>query len=112
LDTHSKTIPYFKTKTQADILVRRPNTALSPCGHSLLTATLRLPMIYGERDRQYTPSQLATVMAKQTNVQLGNGKNLVEPVYIGNAAMAHLLAAKPCSHHQKRTSLWQAKHST
>ena len=91
---NSKTIPYFKAKALADTLVREANSPLDSQGRGLLTATLRLPLVYGERDTQYIPSQLAALQAGQTKVQLGNGKNRIQPVYAGNVADAHILAAK------------------
>ena len=93
-EPNSKAIPYMKAKAQADIAVREANTPLGSQGNGLLTATLRLPLVYGERDTQYIPSQLNAVKAKQTKVQLGNGKNQIQPVYAGNVAIAHILAVK------------------
>ena len=93
-EQNSKTIPYFKAKSLADTMVREANAPLAHDGQDLRTATLRLPMVYGERDNQYIPSQLAALQQGQTRVQLGNGKNLVEPVYVGNVATAHILTAK------------------
>ena len=37
---------------------------------------------------------MQTAEAGQTKIQLGDNKNLVEPIYVGNVATAHLLAAK------------------
>jgi len=51
-------------------------------------------MVYGERDTQYIPAQLNALKNGQTKVQLGNGKNKVQPTYAGNAAIAHILAAQ------------------
>ncbi|MCJ1376667.1 hypothetical protein MMC20_007911 [Loxospora ochrophaea] len=93
-DQTSKAIPYFKAKALADTLVREANTPPGHSGKSLRTATLRLPMVYGERDGQYIPGQLKALQAGQTGMQLGDGKNLCEPVYVGNVATAHVLAAK------------------
>lgn len=90
----AKVIPYMKAKTVADILVREANTPTDSQGRGLLTAAIRLAMVYGERDTQYIPGQLAAVMEKQTKVQLGDGKNFVEPTYVGNVATAHILTAK------------------
>ena len=90
----SKTFAYYKAKAVADTMVTRANTPLSATGKGLLTASLRLPMVYGERDQQCIPGQLDTFKKGQTNIQLGDGSNMVEPVYAGNAATAHLLAAK------------------
>lgn len=54
---------------------------LRPCG------------MLGERDMQLL-YRLATVMRNgQTNVQLGDNANLIDYVYVGNVADAHLLAA-------------------
>ena len=90
----SKTIPYFKTKALADTLIREANSPLDHQGKGLLTATLRLPWVYGERDSQAIPGMLKTAEEGQTKIQLGDNKNYVEPTYVGNAATAHLLTAK------------------
>ena len=92
-DQDSKTIPYFKTKALADILTREANAPINNDGRGLLTATLRLSFVYGERDNQTIPGMLKTAEEGQTKIQLGDNKNLVEPTYIGNIATAHLLAA-------------------
>ena len=84
----SKTIPYWLSKAAADKLVRASTS------EQLATVTLRLPVIYGERDNQFIPAQLAAYRNKQTGVQLGDNKNLTDQVYAGNAATAHVLAAK------------------
>ncbi|CAD6572506.1 MAG: hypothetical protein ASARMPRED_005421 [Alectoria sarmentosa] len=90
----SKTIPYFKAKALADTLTCEANFPLDRQNKGLLTATLRLPWVYGERDNQAIPGMLKTAEEGQTKIQLGDNKNLVEPTYVGNAATAHLLAAK------------------
>ena len=90
----SKTTPYFKTKALADRLTRQANLPLDHQGRGLLTATLRLAWVYGERDNQSMPSMLQTLEKGQTKIQLGDNKNFVEPTYAGNVATAHLLAAK------------------
>ena len=92
-DQDSQTIPYFKAKALADILTREANSPLNLEGRGLLTATLRLPFVYGERDSQTIPGMLKTAEAGQTKIQLGNNKNLVEPTYVGNVSAAHLLTA-------------------
>lgn len=92
-DQDSKTIPYFKTKALADILTREANSPINNEGRGLLTATLRLPFVYGERDNQTIPGMLKTAEEGQTKIQLGDNMNLIEPTYIGNVATAHILAA-------------------
>ncbi|CAF9906203.1 hypothetical protein IMSHALPRED_004129 [Imshaugia aleurites] len=90
----SRTTPYHKAKTLADTLTREANSPLDQQGRGLLTATLRLPWVYGERDNQAIPGMLKTAEHGQTKIQLGDNTNLVEPTYVGNVATAHLLAAK------------------
>jgi sterol-4alpha-carboxylate 3-dehydrogenase (decarboxylating) len=93
-DEKSKTFPYYQAKSLADMMVLRANKPLSANGEGLLTASLRLPMCYGERDTQGIPGQLGALQKGQTKVQLGDGKNMVEPLYAPNSAIAHILAAK------------------
>lgn len=93
-DHNSTVIPYTKAKALADTLVRQSNTQIDGNGKGLLTATLRLPWVYGERDNQTIPGMLKTAEEGQMKVQLGDNKNLAEPTYVGNAATAHVLTAK------------------
>ena len=90
----ANTLPYFKSKALADTIVREASTPIDHQGKGLLTATLRLSFVYGERDNQLIPNMLKTVESGQTRIQLGDNKNLVDPVYAGNAAIAHLLAGE------------------
>ena len=90
----SDTLPYFKFKALADTLVRKANSPLDNDGKGLLTATLRISFVYGERDTQSIPGMLHTAEKGQTKIQLGDNKNLVDPTYVGNVAIAHLQAGK------------------
>ena len=90
----SGTLPYFKTKALADTLVRKANSPLDSDGKGLLTVTLRINFAYGERDARKIRAMLRTAEKGQTNIQLGDNKNLVDPTYVGNIATAHLQAAK------------------
>ena len=90
----SNALPYFKFKALADTLVRKANTPLDNDGKGLLTATLRISFVYGERDTQTIPAMLRTVENGQTKIQLGDNKNLVDPTYVGDIATAHLQAAR------------------
>jgi sterol-4alpha-carboxylate 3-dehydrogenase (decarboxylating) len=91
---NSKTFSYYKAKALGDTLVLRANKVIDTEGRGLRTATLRLPMVYGERDNQAIPGQLEAFRKGQTKIQLGNGQNYVEPLYAPNAAIAHISAAK------------------
>ncbi|KAI9659364.1 MAG: hypothetical protein M1821_001622 [Bathelium mastoideum] len=97
----TKTFPYYRAKALADTMVLRANQPVDDNGRGLRTASLRLPMCYGERDTQGIPGQLEAFQNRQTKVQLGNGQNLVEPLYAPNAAAAHILAAKALLASQK-----------
>lgn len=58
----------------------------------LLTCSLRPHLIWGPRDRHLIPRLIARAQAGQLR-RVGNGDNLVDIVYVENAARAHLLAA-------------------
>ncbi len=88
LDRSSKSSEYAITKALADTMVLRANC------QELLTLCLRPPVIYGERDGQLIPGVLAVLRDKKTNIQLGDNTNLYDSIYVGNAASAHITAAK------------------
>ncbi len=74
---------YPKTKALAEQAVRA-------AGGSLLTVILRPHLIWGPKDSHIVPRIISR--AKQLLI-VGNGKNLVDTIYIDNAAYAHILAA-------------------
>ncbi|KAI4274953.1 MAG: hypothetical protein LQ337_003559 [Flavoplaca oasis] len=88
VDRSTSTDEYAITKAIADTTVLEANSS------ELRTICLRLPAIYGERDTQLIPGSLAVLRDGNTHMQLGNNKNLYDAVYVGNAAYAHVLAAK------------------
>lgn len=58
----------------------------------LLTCSLRPHLIWGPRDRQLVPRVIER--ARQGKLmRVGDGKNLIDMVYVENAALAHLQAA-------------------
>ena len=67
---------------------------LSANCQELRTLCLRPPVIYGERDGQLIPGVLAILQDKKTHIQLGDNTNLYDSIYVGNAALAHVTAAK------------------
>ncbi len=75
---------YPKTKAVAEQAVRA-------AGDSLLTVILRPHLIWGPGDSHIVPRIISR--SKQL-VIVGNGKNLVDTIYIDNAAYAHILAAE------------------
>lgn len=88
---------YAITKAISDSMV------LSASCPDLRTLCLRLPVIYGERDTLCLPETIAVLRDKKTHIQLGDNRNLLDAVYVGNAALAHLLAAKALLENRKPT---------
>ncbi|KAH8808829.1 C-3 sterol dehydrogenase [Xylogone sp. PMI_703] len=79
---------YHHTKAIAERLVLAESNK-----KRIQTAVLRPCGMIGERDKQLL-WRLATVLKDgQQNIQIGDNTNLVDYMYVGNAAHAHLLAA-------------------
>ena len=77
---------YPHTKAQAEQLVRAANDA------QLATVSLRPHLIWGPGDNHLLPRMLARARAGQLR-RIGSRRNLIDTIYIDNAADAHLLAA-------------------
>jgi nucleoside-diphosphate-sugar epimerase len=77
---------YPKTKAMAEKAVRAAGEAES----GLKTIILRPHLIWGPRDNHLVPGILSR---GKHLARIGNGNNLVDTIYIDNAADAHLLAA-------------------
>jgi len=75
---------YPQTKAMAEELV------IEAAGKGLKTVSLRPHIIWGPGDHHFAPRILAR--AKRLRI-VGNGKNMVDTIYIDNAATAHLQAA-------------------
>ncbi len=75
---------YPKTKAIAE------QNVIKAAGEGLMTIILRPHLIWGPRDKHFVPR----IISRAKNlIRVGNGKNLVDTVYIDNAADAHILAA-------------------
>ena len=59
----------------------------------LLTCALRPHLIWGPRDQHLVPRMLARAATGRLR-RIGDGANLIDTVYVENAAEAHLLAAR------------------
>jgi 2-alkyl-3-oxoalkanoate reductase len=79
--------PYPHTKAIAEQVVLEANGQ-----HHLLTCALRPHLIWGPGDQHLIP-RLLDRARKGRLWQVGDGKNLIDAVYVENAAAAHLLAA-------------------
>ena len=75
---------YPKTKAMAEQLV------IAAADEGLKTIVLRPHLIWGPKDNHLIPR---IIERASRLVRVGNGKNLVDTIYIDNAADAHILAA-------------------
>lgn len=81
---------YPQTKALAEQAVLAAN------GPALATCALRPHLIWGPRDRHLIPRLIERARRGQLR-RVGDGKNLVDMVYVDNAAAAHLQAADALS---------------
>lgn len=77
---------YPRTKAIAEQLVLAAN------GPALSTVALRPHLIWGPGDTQFVPRLVARAKAGRLRL-VGDGRSLVDVIYVDNAAEAHLLAA-------------------
>lgn len=77
---------YPRTKAIAEKLVLDAN------GPNLSTVALRPHLIWGPGDTQFIPRLIARAKAGRLRL-VGDGRSLVDVIYVDNAAEAHLLAA-------------------
>jgi nucleoside-diphosphate-sugar epimerase len=77
---------YPRTKALAEQLVRAANDA------QLATVSLRPHLIWGPGDNHLLPRLVARARAGRL-VRIGSRPNLIDTIYVDNAADAHLLAA-------------------
>jgi 2-alkyl-3-oxoalkanoate reductase len=77
---------YPKTKAKAEQLVIAAN------GPALATTSLRPHLIWGPGDNNLLPRIIARAKAGRLK-RIGRSNPLIDPIYIDNAAEAHLLAA-------------------
>jgi nucleoside-diphosphate-sugar epimerase len=78
---------YPRTKARAEQIILEAN------GPSLATVSIRPHLIWGPGDNNLLPRIIARAQRGQLR-RIGRGDALVDPVYIDNAAVAHVLAAE------------------
>lgn len=83
-------LPYYWSKTIAEQKILEANKEVP----GLVTAALRLCLMYGPGDRQCVPNLVDAVKGGQSNVQLGDNTNEIDLVSVVGAAKAHLLTAR------------------
>jgi nucleoside-diphosphate-sugar epimerase len=74
---------YGRTKAEAEKIVR---------ASSMPAAILRYAAMYGEADPYKVPAMVAEARAGRLLFRIGDGSSRMQPVYVGNAAVATLLA--------------------
>lgn len=80
---------YTHTKAVAEDMVLAANRH-----DGLLTVTIRGNTLFGEGDNTTIPQMVGTALSGRSKMQVGDGKNLFDFTYLGNAAHGHLLAAR------------------
>jgi sterol-4alpha-carboxylate 3-dehydrogenase (decarboxylating) len=80
---------YTHTKAVAEDMILGVNRK-----DGLLTVVLRGSTLFGEGDNTTIPQMVGNARSGRSKMQVGDGKNLFDFTYIGNAAYAHILAAK------------------
>jgi len=83
---------YPHSKALAEQAVLKAN------GQNLWTCSLRPHLIWGPRDQHLIPRLLDRAKRGRL-IQVGNGKNLVDQIYVENAAAAHIQAAGALAEH-------------
>lgn len=77
--------PHTKALAEQEVLAASGRQGLLACA-------LRPHLIWGPRDRQLVPRVIERARRNQL-VRVGDGQNLIDMVYVENAALAHLKAA-------------------
>jgi sterol-4alpha-carboxylate 3-dehydrogenase (decarboxylating) len=100
-DTDAKAPAYARTKAIAETMVLEANNPLAQVGDEgldwtghICTGAIRLPICYGTHDTMSIPGCLQALEKRQTNVQLGDGKNLWDFCSTENSGRAHVLLAQ------------------
>ena len=83
--------PYHLAKARGDALVLGAN---DPSEGGMRTATIRPTAMYGEGDRQMIANLLDVHRQGNQTVWLGDNTALMDSVYVGSVARAHVLAAR------------------
>lgn len=88
LAPHQK-FPYPLSKALAESFVLSSNRK-----YGILTASIRPAGAFGEADGETMQKLIGVAKSGRANVQMGDGKNTLDFLYVGNLVQAHLLAAK------------------
>jgi len=90
--------PYPLSKALAEQAVLAANGT-----NGMLTVSLRPASCFGEANEEMMEKLISVARSGRANVQMGDGTNLYDFVYVGNVADAHILAAKALLRAHERT---------
>ncbi|GCB71736.1 hydroxy-delta-5-steroid dehydrogenase, 3 beta- and steroid delta-isomerase 1 isoform X1 [Scyliorhinus torazame] len=93
---------YSRTKYAAEQLVLATNECLLPNGEQIVTCALRPMYIYGENSRFMVTYLDEGIINGDILQRTSKKQALVNPVYVGNVAWAHLLAARAMKDKDKK----------
>lgn len=83
---------YTNTKVKGEMLIRAANGI-----KGVSTVSLRPSGIFGEGDPLLVPITVDKAKAGKMKFMIGDGTNLMDFTYVGNVALAHIMAAKALS---------------
>ena len=96
--------PYPYSKKMAEKAVLAANGSILKNGGTLHTCALRLPFIYGEECQ--IPSTTLNIALKNNSIIKKNTTFSIDnPMYVGNAAWAHILTARGLQDPKKSPSI-------
>ncbi|ORX97012.1 hypothetical protein BCR34DRAFT_578225 [Clohesyomyces aquaticus] len=101
-DMDTKAPAYARTKAKAERTVLQANDPVTGDGNGeevdwtghLSTSAIRLPICYGTHDLTTIPGCLQALQKGQTNIQLGDGKNVWNFCSTENVGIAHVLVTR------------------
>ncbi|XP_051869594.1 hydroxy-delta-5-steroid dehydrogenase, 3 beta- and steroid delta-isomerase 1 isoform X2 [Pristis pectinata] len=97
-----QTTLYSKTKYAAEQLILRANGSPLPNGEQIVTSALRPMYIYGENSRFMLHDLDVGIINGNVLPRTSRKEALVNPVYVGNVAWAHVLLARAMKEEDKK----------
>uniref|UniRef100_A0A8D0E131 3-beta hydroxysteroid dehydrogenase/isomerase domain-containing protein n=1 Tax=Salvator merianae TaxID=96440 RepID=A0A8D0E131_SALMN len=101
----TKGMPYAETKREAEKIVLESDGLPLKNGHRFVTCSLRPTYIFGEESSFFLHHLDDSIQNKNVFLRISRKEALVNPVYVGNAAWAHIQAAKAMKDPEKVKSI-------
>ncbi|XP_078265206.1 hydroxy-delta-5-steroid dehydrogenase, 3 beta- and steroid delta-isomerase 1 isoform X2 [Rhinoraja longicauda] len=93
---------YSRTKYVAEQLILRANGSSLPNGEQMVTSALRPMYMYGENSRFLLGHLDEGIINGNVLLRTSKKQALVNPVYVGNAAWAHIILARAMKEEGKK----------